>query len=103
MKNKIYIVIGSFSSYDSGYERNLKAFSLEEDAVKYSEKADRVLGEMSKHIESAFRKTSPPDEDDISYDEYEQTDEYKLALNIWAFHHNLEEFNKCKIQELELI
>ena len=99
MKNKVYIVIGTFSNYDSGYERNLKAFSSREDAIKYSEKANRVLGEMSKHIARAFEKTK----DDINYDEYEQTQDYQLALNIWAFHHNLEEFNKCMIQEIELI
>jgi hypothetical protein len=107
--DKIYIVIGSFSSWDSKYTRVFRAFYSKEDAEKYVVKADRVLGAMSKHIEEAFNRTNPDFDEDLSGDElskamddYEETDEYNKALAIWGAHQNLEEFNRCSIEELKI-
>lgn len=109
VKDKVYIAIGSFSSWDSHYIRVLRAFYKMEDAQQYSEKANRVLKAMSNHIAEAFKKTDLEFEEDLdsneisrALDEYEKTDTYQKALSIWSAHQNLEEFNRCYIEELEI-
>lgn len=108
---KIYIVKASFSSWDSYYERSIRAFYKIEDAEKYVEKANRVLGAMSSHIDKAteMRNLDNIIFDGLSHDEIlekldeiENSAEYIKALQIWDAHSNLEEFNKCKIIELEI-
>lgn len=110
-KQKIYIIQASFSSYDSHYFRTIKAFFRREDAEKYIIKANRVLGEMSIHIDKATRMRKIDDElfIGLSYeeikvrlDEIESSEEYLKALAIWDAHSNIEEFNECKIIEIEI-
>ncbi len=112
MVKKIYIVIGTFSSWDSYNERVLKAFNSNEDAIKYSDKANRILKEFAEHIgkvngmqeyDEEKHGDMSPQEVIEQFVEIEETKEYKVALNIWNCHSNLDEFNKCKIQEVELI
>jgi hypothetical protein len=88
---KIFLVKASFSSWDSHYNRNLKAFHKKEDADEYITKADRVLGAMSEHVARAFKNTD--DEDSPTY---------LLSMNQWAAHSNLGEFNRCMIEEIEI-
>jgi hypothetical protein len=108
-QDKIYIVIGSFSSWDSQYTRTFRAFYKMEDAQDYVEKANRVLTAMSNHIAEAFNKTDLVFDEDLDSDEmsralkeYEETDAYKKSLNVWGAHQNLEEFNRCYVEELEI-
>lgn len=91
--NKIYIIIGDFSRWDSHYKRVLRAFYNKEDAEKYVEKANRVLGAFSKYVQDANESTDKFEEDSI---------EYLLYLNIWSYHSEFEEFNKCSIEEIEI-
>jgi hypothetical protein len=93
-ENKIYIVKGSFSSYDDYRMEIFKAFYKKEDAEKYVEKAERVLKAMSEHIADSFKKTRTLDE---------TSKEYALALDIWSEHQNLEEFNRCFIEEVTIL
>lgn len=86
---KIFLVTASFSSWDSYHTRNLKAFYKREDADEYAKKADRVLGAMSDHVAKAFSDTD--DEDSPTY---------HRSLAIWSAHTNLEEFNRCSIEEI---
>jgi hypothetical protein len=86
---KIFLVTASFSSWDSHHARNLKAFYKREDADEYANRADRVLGAMRDHIAKAFSDTD--DEDSPTY---------HLSLDIWSAHSNLEEFNRCSIEEI---
>ncbi len=57
-QQKIFIVLGIFSSWDNYHTRIFKAFYNKEDAEKYVEKADRILKKMFDYIEGAFKKTS---------------------------------------------
>jgi hypothetical protein len=105
---KIYVVSGSFSDWDDHHTRIFKAFYNKEDAEKYKQKADRILKAMSNHISEALKRTQLElENDDMSIeewskaiDEYEQTDEFKLALDIWNGHSGLESFNECDIEEI---
>lgn len=110
MKEKVFIVSGSFSDWDDYHTRIFKAFHNIEDAEKYVEKANRILQAMSKHIEEAYKNTDLEFDEDITseemskaLDEYEETDEYKKALAVWGAHQNLQRFNECYIQEIEIL
>jgi hypothetical protein len=109
--NKVYVVVGTFSDWDDYSERNLKAFIKKECAENYVEKANRVLGAMSKHIKKLqnLQRLDKPEYDGLSVEEIldrqdklEETVEFKLALKIWGCHWKLRDFNECKIQEIEL-
>jgi predicted ArsR family transcriptional regulator len=109
MKKTIFLVKASYSSWDDHHIKVLKAFYNDIDAQVYSTKAERILKAMSEHIAEAWRKTKPEYKDDISYeemaqiiDEYEQTSEYLKALDVWSAHTDLEEFNCCFIEEIEI-
>jgi hypothetical protein len=108
--DKIYLAYASFKDWDCYNVRLLKAFYKQKDAEKYVKKANRVLKLMSNHVLDAFNKTDVDIDDDIDFeelsklsDEYEQTETYKRALNIWAAHSNLEGFNECYIEEITVI
>ncbi len=104
MENKIiYIVLGSFSSWDDYHTRIFKAFYKKEDAEKYVEKANRILKAMANHIAEASKKTSMDFDSFDEYEEFENTDEFKKALAIWSAHSSLQEFNECKIEEVSII
>lgn len=111
-QQKIFIVSGSFSSWDDYHTRIFKAFYNKEDAEKYAEKADRILKAMANHIAEANYKTNIEfeNEDDMTIeemskamDDYEQTDTFKKALAIWSAHQNLDEFNQCHIEEITIL
>jgi hypothetical protein len=106
---KIYVVSGTFSSWDDYHTRIFKAFYNKEDAEKYKQKADRILKAMANHIAEALNRTKLEFGDDNTgsfkemweaIEEYEKTDEFKLALDIWNGHSGLESFNRCKIEEI---
>jgi hypothetical protein len=110
--DKIYLVYASFKYWDIYNVRLLKAFKKQENAKKYIEKANRVLRLMSNHVSDAFNKTNIHinDYSDINVeellklsDEYEQTETYKKALNIWSAHSELEGFNECYVEEITVI
>lgn len=109
---KIYVVSGTFSDWDDYYTRIFKAFYNKEDAEKYKQKADRILKAMTNHIAEAFEKTKLKFDDNNmgsfkemwqAIEEYEKTDEFKLALDIWSGHSNLKSFNQCKIEEIDIV
>lgn len=110
--NIVYVVLGTFSSWDSYHERNLKAFKDKDEADEYVVKANRVLANMSNHIAKLqeLQDLDKEEYDDMSVDEImdaqdkiEETEEFKLAIKVWGFHRGLQEFNECKIDEIELI
>ena len=102
-QQKIFIVSGSFSSWDDYYTRIFKAFYNKEDAEKYAEKADRILKAMADHIAEASKKTSIDFDPFDDYEEFENTDEFKKALDIWSAHSSLQEFNNCQIEEITIL
>jgi hypothetical protein len=109
MKKTIFLVKASYSSWDDHHIKVLKAFYNDIDAQTYADKAERILTAMSEHIAEAFQKTKPKGLDGMSYeemaqimDEYEQTPEYLKALDVWSVHTDLEEFNCCFIEEIEI-
>jgi hypothetical protein len=93
MKQTIFIVQASFGSWDDAYTRVLKAFFTKEDADRYVAKADKILTAMSEHIAEAFTKTRY---------EHKQTPEYQKALDTWGAHTDMENFNRCFIEEIEI-
>jgi hypothetical protein len=109
MKQTIFIVEASFGSWEDAHTRVLKAFFTKEDADRYVAKADKILTAMSEHIAEAFAKTSLDSGKFITYEEYvieseiyEQTPEYQKALDIWSAHSEMENFNRCFLQEIEI-
>jgi hypothetical protein len=109
MKQTIFLVKASFSSWDDHHVRTLKAFYNDTDAQAYKSKAERVFTAMSKHIKEAFHKTNPEYREGMSYEElsetmyeHEQTPEYQKALDIWSAHTDFEGFNRCFLQEIEI-
>lgn len=109
MKQTIFLVKASYSSWDSHHIKVLKAFYNDVDAQAYVAKAERILTAMSEHIAEAYQKTKPKGFYDVPYeemaqimDEYKQTPEYLKALDIWSVHTDLEEFNSCFIEEIEI-
>jgi len=112
MENKIYLVKGDFGSWGMHHTRNLKAFNNKEKAEKYVEKANKILSNFSYHLEKMYRLEEErnksfidmtEEEIEIAYGEIEETPEYKNASVIYHCHWNLQEFNECKIEEIELI
>jgi hypothetical protein len=110
-KEKVFIVSGSFSDWDDYHTRIFKVFHNIEDAERYVEKANRILKAMSDHIAEAYNNTDIDfDDEDITIEEadklcyeYEQTYKFKKDLAIWGAHQNLQRFNNCYIQEVEII
>ena len=109
MKQTIFIVQASFGSWEDAHTRVLKAFFTKEDADQYVAKADRILTAMSEHIADAFAKTSIDSGKYMTYEEYveaseiyEQTPEFQKALDIWSAHTDMENFNRCFIEEIEI-
>jgi hypothetical protein len=111
MKQTIFIVEASFGSWEDAHTRVLKAFFTKEDADRYVAKADKILTAMSEHIADAFAfaKTSLDSGKFITYEEYaeaseiyKQTPEFQKALDIWGAHTDMENFNRCFIQEIEI-
>jgi hypothetical protein len=109
MKQTIFIVEASFGSWEDAHTRVLKAFFTKEDADRYVAKADKILTAMSEHIAEAFAKTSLDSGKFITYEEYveasemyEQTPEFQKALDIWCAHSEMENFNRCFIEEIEI-
>lgn len=109
LPNKIHIIVGDFSSWDSHYTRNICAFYSREDAEKYIEKANRILKNFSKYVQDAFDRTKLEFEEDTSHEamvmllkEYEKTEKYQYALSVWGAHSDFQEFNHCYIEEVEI-
>lgn len=109
MKQTIFIVEASFGSWDDAHTRVLKAFFNKEDAEQYVTKADKILTAMSEHIAEAFSKTILDSGKFTTYEEYvveseiyEQTPEFQKALDIWSAHTDMENFNQCFIEEIEI-
>jgi hypothetical protein len=108
-KQTIFIVEASFGRWEDAYTRVLKAFFTKEDAEQYVAKAERVIGAMAKHVAAANAKTRleyiknmPYEEYSAAVDAYVQTPEYQTALNIWCAHSEMENFNRCSIEEIEI-
>lgn len=107
----VYIVIGTFSNWDSYHERNLRAFYDMETAEKYAEKANRILKAMSQHIAkmNIMQYLDRPEYEDMevkdiiaAQDLIADSAEFKLAVKVWSAHMHIQEFNECKIQEIKI-
>jgi hypothetical protein len=104
-QQKIFIVSGSFDSYDDKYTRIFKAFYSKEDAEKYAEKADRILKAMVTHINESRKIVSRSfsNMSDEEFTIFEKTEEYNIALNMYCAHPELSEFNHCYIEEITIL
>jgi len=60
--NKIYIVYVYGGEYESSFNEDIKAFSLESDAIEFSDKLNFRLSEMKKKLEDLRTEQSqyPP-------------------------------------------
>lgn len=98
MSKEIHLVVASFGSHDSHYNKNIKAFTNKVEADAYCKKYNRIIKSLAEFLEE--NKEYVYNSDSIDTDEVINSFQY----SIWRkYNLKYDEFNEVEVEKLELI